>query len=144
MRAIILLILLRTAGVPVLIEDHEIIILRHVLAQSEVLLHKTKQLGAGSIVRQFLGQLTFLVHHHVEQGLAVTAALHALVHVEVEDANRAELLDDAVLITDEQVALADLDEADDLVALRANVQPVVTAEQAAGCRDDRGQFLCFG
>lgn len=70
-----------------------------------------------------------MVHHEVKQGFTVAAALHALVNVEVEYADRTNLLNNAVLIADEQVTLTNLDEADDLTALGADVKSIVAAEQ---------------
>lgn len=107
------------------IVDHEVVVLGHVLLESEMLTQERKELLARPVVRKLLRANILMVQHHVEEGLAVAAPLHGLVHVEVQDAEWLYLLDPAGLAPNKQISLAHLYEPDNLLALTSNIEPVI-------------------
>ena len=76
----------------VLVKNHEVVRLRTVLSQIEVLAEEAKQFGRGSIVGVLVRRQILILHHELKNAKSNTLPLQALMHVEVEHAPRVDLL----------------------------------------------------
>lgn len=72
--------------IKVIVEDDEIIILLHEVAQAEVLCQEVEVFEARAIVRQLVWVDVFTGQYLFKQAPAVTAALDSLMNVKVKDA----------------------------------------------------------
>ena len=102
------------------------------------------ELLAGSVIRQLLRSYFFYLKHFFENSFPMSASLHIVIHIKIENAERLDFLYRARLSSDEQLPGPHFQHAYDIIALSSQIQPVVRGKQFVRCRDARWQFLGRG
>ena len=95
-------------NIPIGIEHHEIIILRHILLHTIMLATELNELLAWTIIAQLLWPDFLFLKHLLKQSSSMPTSLHWFVYIEIKDAEWFYLFDCSASAIDKQISLADL------------------------------------
>ena len=97
------------------IKDNKVVDLRDNIRELVVLAKKEEKLVRGTINCQVLHMSVFHFQHCLEQDLSTPNTLSRLMNVEVQDAERIQLMLNSLLVIDKKLLLANLQKSNDLV-----------------------------
>ena len=86
---------------------------------------KCNELLARSVITKFFRGRSLILKHEFKKRLPMAAPLNRLMHVEIEDAERLDLLDSPGVSSDKQISLAYLDHSNDLFPTGSHVKSIV-------------------